>query len=71
MKVFNSARKSCWVQTKWGRYEANLIMEMQALDDEGTEKTFVAVEFKDPRFSKLKSEEKIFEKKDIDYIKEE
>ena len=32
---------------------------MQALDDEGAEKTFVAVEFKDPRFSKLKSEEKI------------
>ncbi len=68
MTVLNPPHESCWVQTKWGRYEALVVMQMKTLDENGLEKTFVAVEFKDTMFNKLKSEEKIFEIKYIDYM---
>ena len=52
MTVLNPPHESCWVQTKWGRYEALVVMQMKTLDENGLEKTFVAVEFKDTMFNK-------------------
>ena len=71
MKPVDPPHPYCWVQTKWGRHKAKAIMEFLCISGENHGKSFLLVKFVDKQFNKLNEEERTFDIKCIDYIKEE